>query len=73
MRKAPRAFEAVRRLGLALPDVVESSTYGAPALKVQGRMFACLASHRSAEADTLVVRDSFGTRDGLLAEDPDTF
>jgi hypothetical protein len=73
MRKTPKTFEAVRRLGLVLPDVEEGTTYGAPALKVHGRMFACLASHRSAEPDTLVVRVSFATRDGLLAEDPDTF
>ena len=29
-------------------------TYGTPALKVGGRMFACIASHRSTEPDTLV-------------------
>jgi hypothetical protein len=26
-----------------------------PSLKVRGRMFACMASHKSAEPDTLVV------------------
>ena len=47
--------------------------YGAPALKVGGKMFACIASHSSAEPNTLAVRMDFAQRDALVAEDPATY
>jgi hypothetical protein len=66
-------FNTVRTIGLTLPGVVEGTCYGAPALKVGGRMFACMASHRSAEPQSLVVRLSFEQRDELIAADPQTY
>ena len=36
-------------------------------------MFACLASHKSAEPDTLVVRMDMAARDALIADDPETY
>jgi hypothetical protein len=59
-------FEAVRAIGAALPDVEVTSAWGAPALKVQGKMFVCMATHRSAEPNTLVVRMD-------IDEDPVTY
>jgi hypothetical protein len=47
--------------------------YGAPALKVRGHMFACMASHKSAEPGTLVIRMDFNQRDELIATDPSTY
>jgi hypothetical protein len=67
------AFDAVRRVGLTLPGVEESTSYGQPALKVRGTMFVCIASHRSAEPDSLVVRMNIDQRDAMLAEDPDIY
>ena len=66
-------FAAVRKLGLALPDVEQATMYGAPALKVRGHMFACMASHKSAEPNTLVVVVGFDQRDALIAADPATY
>jgi hypothetical protein len=66
-------FDTVRRLGLALPNVEEGTTYGSPALKVGGKMFACIAIHRSAEPHSLAVRISFDQRDELIAADPATY
>ena len=66
-------FDAVRRMGLALADVEEGTVYGSPALKVHGQMFACLAVHRSAEPNTLVVRMEFDQRDDLIDEKPETY
>ena len=66
-------FDAVRRMALALPGVQEGTAYGSPALKVNGKMFACLASHKSAEPNTLVVLIDFGQRDDLIAEEPATY
>jgi hypothetical protein len=73
--RAPRrdSFDPVRRFGLTLPDVEEGTMYGTPALKVRGKMFACIASHKSAEPNTLVVRIDFAQRDELLASDPATY
>jgi hypothetical protein len=60
-------------MGLALPGVAEGTAYGSPALKVGGKMFACIAIHRSAEPDSLAVRIPFDRRDELIASDPQTF
>lgn len=67
------AFDLVRTLARSLPDVEQSMMYGAPALKVRGKMFACMASHKSAEPGTLVVRVDFDQRDELIAADPSTY
>ena len=69
----PVTFEVVREVGLTLPDVKVSTYYGMPALKLGGQMLACMASHKSAEPDTLVLRVDFDRRDVLLAQDPATY
>jgi hypothetical protein len=72
-KKKTITFETVRKMGLALPGVEEGTAYGTPALKVRGKMFACIPNHRSAEPDSLAVRIDFAERDELLAADPDTY
>jgi hypothetical protein len=67
------SFETVRKLGLQLPDLEEGIGYGKPALKVRGKMFACLPSHKSAEPGSLVVRTDFERRAEMLAGDPDVY
>src|SRR6185295_267048 len=67
------SFDDVRRIGRALPDVVEGTMFGKPALKVRGKMIACMASHKSAEPGSLVVRMGFDDRDALIADDPRTY
>jgi hypothetical protein len=67
------AFDSVRTIGRTLPDVEESTMYGQPALKVHGKLLACIASHKSAEPNTLVVRLDFEDRDALIADDPRTY
>ena len=66
-------FDTVRSIGLAWPEVEESTMYGAPALKVHGKLLACIPSHRSAEPDSLAVRVDFDDRAELLAEAPDVY
>ena len=58
---------------MALPDVEESKAYGSPALKVHGKLLACVPSHRSAEPGSLVVRVDFDNRAELLAADSDVY
>ncbi len=66
-------FPGVRAIGLRLPGVEESTMYGSPALKLGGRLIACIASHKSADPNTLVVRTDFEQRDALVAEEPATY
>ena len=47
------SFDEVVRLASDLPGVERSTAYGSPALKVNGKMFACIPTHRSAEPDSL--------------------
>ena len=49
MPRRKTTFDDVRTIGLDLPDVEEATMYGAPALKVRGKLLACMASHKSAE------------------------
>jgi hypothetical protein len=67
------SFETVRKLGLELPDVEDCTAYGQSALKVGGKMFVCLPSHKSAEPDSLVVRTDFEQRAELLAAAPEVY
>ena len=66
-------FDTVRKIGLALPGVEESTAYGSPALKVRGKLLACVPAHRSAEPGSLVVRVDFDDRADLLAAAPDVY
>jgi len=66
-------FDTVRELGLALPDVEADTYFGTPALKVRGKMFACITSHKSAEPNTLAVVLGFDRREALIAEQPDLY
>ena len=67
------SFKAVETIGRTLPDVEVTTTWGKPTLKVRGKMFVCIASHSSAEPDTLVVMMDFAHRDALIDDDPDTY
>jgi hypothetical protein len=65
-------FDTVRKIGLALSGVEESTAYGSPALKVHGKLLACVPAHRSAEPGSLAARVDFD-RAELLAADPDVY
>ena len=66
-------FDLVREIALALPGVEESTTYGAPCVKVRGKLLACPAIHRSAEPNTLSVKIDFDQRDELIDADPNLY
>jgi hypothetical protein len=71
--KKADGFAAVRAAGAALADVEEVTSWGAPALKVRGKMFVCMATNKAAEPNTLVVRMDFAQRDALIDDDPETY
>jgi hypothetical protein len=66
-------FDAVRTIALALPEVVEGTIHGQPAWRVGGRLLACPAIHRSAEAGSLAVKIDFDRREELIAAQSGTF
>ena len=66
-------FDAVREIGLKLPDVVDGTAKRGFALKLNGRLLACEPSNRAAEPDSLMVRLSFEERERLLSDSPDVY
>jgi hypothetical protein len=50
-----------------------TTAWGATALKVRGKMFACTATNKAAEPNSLMVRMDFDDRDALIEEDPATY
>ena len=67
-------FDIVRTMGLALPDVEAMTNWAdVPVLRARGCFMAGLASHRSAEPGTLVVRCAIDERERLLEDARDTY
>jgi hypothetical protein len=73
MARETITFDTVRRIGLSLPDVEESTAYRSPALKVRGNLMAVVPTHRSAEPDSVAVRVPFEQRDELITAEPDVY
>jgi hypothetical protein len=62
-------YEDVVALGLALPGVEESTSYGTPALKLKGKLLARLKE----DGVTLVLIPGFEERDRLMRSRPRVF
>jgi hypothetical protein len=63
------SFPEVSELARALPGVIESTSYGTSALKVDGKLLARLKE----DGETLVLRMDFVNRDLLLRAETDLF
>lgn len=66
-------FDVVREIGLALPEVAESTVRGQPALRLSGRLLACPALHSSAEPNSIVVNIEPDERAALLKAQPKVY
>jgi hypothetical protein len=67
-------FAGVRAIGLQMADVQAVTRYdGSPMLKAGGTFMAAIASHPSAEPNSLVVRADIEDRELLLEDAPDTY
>ena len=68
------AFDIVKAVGVTLPGVEAATKYdGSPMLKAGGVFVAGVASHQSAEPDTLVIRSPIDERDRLIEDAPETY
>ena len=65
--------DAVRSIGVALPDVKDASGKRGAVLKLKGKLLACEAIHKSAEPNSLMVRISLKRRAALLAQNSEVF
>ena len=65
----PVTFDTVRQIALTLDHVEESTSYGTPAFKTGGALFARL--HQDLES--LVLRVDLEQRAEMMAADPDTY
>lgn len=63
----------VRKLALALPDTEEGTTFGYPAFKVGGKVFAWFPKKKEVEPGSMGVRMSFVERDFRIAKQPKVF
>src|SRR5271170_891734 len=70
MKKSLRiTYDIVREMALALPNVEEGRSYGAPALKMKGKLFVRLRE----DLDSIVLKTTFDRREELMAADPETY
>jgi len=73
MPKRKIDFSTVRDIALTFPGVEESTSYGAPALKVKGQRIAGIPVNRSAEPGSLGLSIAIEDRDELIAAAPDVY
>jgi len=66
------SYDDVREIGLSLPGVEESTSYGTPSLKIAGRGGKMVARLRE-DGETLVVQCPREEREMLLEAEPDVF
>ncbi|GJJ00398.1 hypothetical protein RugamoR64_09360 [Duganella rhizosphaerae] len=62
-------FAAFKALGLELPLVEESTSYGTPALKVKGKLMACLKE----DGESVAIRTTWEERERLLTVESETY
>ena len=70
---AIQSFDTVRELGLGMAGVVNDTAYGAPALKLSGKLVACVPTNKSAEANSLVVHIDREHRTELIRQQPEIY
>jgi len=63
-------WETVREIELKLPNTTAGTAWRSPTLEVDGRRFAGVPVHKSAEANSFAIHCDFADRDALIAEQP---
>src|SRR5437868_9791881 len=65
----PVTFDTVRRIAQTLPGAEESTSYGTPAFKVKGKLFA----RQHQDGESLVVGVDFEAREEMMSAAPEKF
>ena len=73
MHETKSEFDLVRKLVMTLPEVEESTIHDAPSWKLGGKLLTCPAIHKSAEANSLLVKVAPAERTQLLSTEPGTY
>jgi len=73
MARTKITFDSVREIARQLPDVEETTTWGAPTLKVRGKLLTCIPTNKAAEPDSILVAVDFERRAELLEEAPEIY
>src|SRR2546427_5246352 len=68
-RNKPVTFEMVREIARTLPGAEESTSYGTPAFKVKGKLFA----RQHQDGKSLVVGVDFDEREEMIVAAPEKF
>ena len=68
-RRPAKGVDRVREIALALPGVVEGTSYGTPGFRVKGKLFARMWQ----DGETLVARCERAERELLLDAAPEVF
>ena len=68
-RGEPVSYETVRQIALTLPGGEEGTSYGTPAFKVAGKLFA----RQHQDGESLVIRVDFEEREEIMNADPEKF
>ena len=66
-------WETVREIGLKLPNTTAGTAWRSPTLEVDGRRFAGIPVHKSAEPNSFAIHCDFADRDALIAEQPQIY
>jgi hypothetical protein len=69
MRRAGVTFDTVRQIAQTLPGAEESTSYGTPAFKVKGKLFA----RQHQDGESLVVGVDFEQREEMMSAAPEKF
>lgn len=69
----PVTLDMIWQIGVTFPGVEKSTAYNSPALKVRGKLMACVPSHKSAEPGSIMFRINRNDRTSLLAESPSLY
>jgi hypothetical protein len=73
MTTAPLTFAVVREMALEMSCVESGTAYGAPAVKVNGNLLACVPVNKSAEPDSAAFRIDVDLRSSLIQAKPDIY
>jgi hypothetical protein len=73
MAKNKIDFDTVRKIGVGFSGVEASTMYRSPALKVGGKLLACIPINKSVEPNSLALSVDFDQRAELIATAPDVY